>query len=321
MLFPAGAERAWTRSVLAILATSSIFGACVLCQEPSSVNIVPRVRPSAMRSLARRPASIRFNVQMVLIPTTVTDLGDRPIMGLQKEDFHLFDDSVEQRIESFTVDQTPVSLGIVFDASGSMKNKIDQSFKAVDQFLKTSISGDEFFVVQFSDTPQLRVGFTPDADEVMRDLSMVRPQGWTAMLDAMYLAVNRMKSAKNPHKALLVLSDGSDNNSRYSSGEIINLLRESDIRVFAIGLFDRARFLKKAAEETGGSMIVVHNLNELPDAVEKLSLQLRSQYLLGYYPKREVNDGKFHKVKVQLGQIAEKLKLRMAWRHGYYAPY
>jgi VWFA-related protein len=294
-------------------------GFMAFCQDPPPANIVPRLKSSSGRIPINDP-SIRLDVKLVLVPANVMDRGDRPILSLQKDDFHLFEDAVEQNIQSFSIDQAPVSVGIVFDASGSMKNKIDQSFAAVDQFLKTSIAGDEFSLVQFSDVPILRTAFTPDTDEITRSLSMVRPQGWTALVDAVYMAVHHMRSAKNSRKALLVLSDGGDNNSRYSDGEIINLLREADVRVYAIGLFDNPRFLRKAAEDTGGHMIVVHNLNDLPNAVDKLSIQLRSQYLLGYYPNHTKNDGKYHRVKVQVIPRFIHERLFTSWRHGYYAP-
>jgi VWFA-related protein len=295
----------------------TLLGAPTFGQDAPQVNIVPRFRPSP----ERRTPSIRSDVNMVMIPANVTDRDDRPILHLHKEDFRLFEGSTEQKIESFSIDQAPVSLGIVFDASGSMRNKIDSSFSAVEQFLKTSLPGDEFFLVQFSDVPKLLIPFTPDADEITGNLGLIRPQGWTAMFDAICMAVNEMRFAKNPRKALLILSDGGDNNSRYSDGEVINLLREADVRLFAIGLFDNARFLKKAAADTGGAVVAVHNLNDLPDAVDRLSTQLRSQYLLGYYPAQAQNDGKFHRVKVMLSQAAASLKLHTSWRHGYYAPY
>lgn len=293
------------------------LGAKGLCQDTSQVNIVPRFRQTPEHS----EPSLRLDVRMVMIPANVTDMHDRPKLDLHREDFHVFEDAVEQKIQSFAIDQAPVSLGIVFDASGSMRNKIDKSFSAVEQYLKTSLPGDEFFLVQFSDVPKLRVPFTSEADEIMAGLSLVRPEGWTAMFDAICLAVNQMRFAKNPRKALLILSDGGDNNSRYSGGEVISLLREADVRVYAIGLFDNARYLKKAAEETGGAMAVIHNLNDLPDAIDKLSTQLRSQYLLGYYPSQGRNDGKFHRVKVLVSQAAGSLKLHTSWRHGYYASY
>jgi VWFA-related protein len=247
------------------------------------------------------------------------DRGERPVLDLHKEDFHLFQDTVEQTIEVLSMDQAPISVGIVFDASGSMVNKLDKSFKAVDRFLKSTLPGDEFFLIQFNDAPELRVPFTSDQDEIMRNLSTVRPQGWTAMLDAISLAVHRMKSAKNSRKVLLVLSDGGDNNSRYTDGEVIGLLREADVQVFAIGLLDNPRFLKKAAEATGGSMIEVHNTNDLPAAIDKLTTQLRSQYVIGYYPTQGQNDGKYHRLKLQvLQKVGEGL--RIYWRRGFYSP-
>jgi len=304
-------------SVLHALLVTILGVVSAYCQDAPQVNIVPRFRPSE----DLRVPSMRLNVKMVMIPTNVTDRDDRPILNLHKEDFRLFEDSTEQRIESFSIDQTPVSLGIVFDASGSMRNKIDKSYEAVEQFLRTSLPGDEFFLVQFADVPKVLLPFTGDTDEITGNLGLIRPQGWTAMFDAICLAVNQMRHAKNPRKVLLILSDGGDNNSRYSESEVINLLREGDVQLFAIGLFDNARFLRKAAAETGGAAVAVHNLNDLPDAVDKLSTQVRSQYVLGYYPAQAQNDGKFHRVKVMLNQAVESLKLRTSWRHGYYAPY
>jgi VWFA-related protein len=295
----------------------TVFGACALCQDTPQVNIVPRFRPTP----GRKEPTIRLDVKMVMIPANVTDSDDRPILDLHRENFHVFEDAVEQKIESFSIDQAPVSVGIVFDASGSMRNKIDKSFSAVEQFLKTSMPGDEYFLVQFSDVPKLRTPFTSDTDEIISNLSLIRPMGWTAMFDAIYVAVNQMRLAKNPRKALLILSDGGDNNSRYSGGEVLDLLREADVRIYAVGLFDNAHYLKKAASDTGGAMVTVHNIDDLPDAIDKLSSQLRSQYLLGYYPVKAQNDGKFHKVKVLVSQAAGSLKLHTSWRHGYYAPY
>jgi Ca-activated chloride channel family protein len=293
------------------------LGLSAFCQDAPQVNIAPRFRPSA----EGRVPSIRLDIKMVMIPTNVTDQHDQPILNLHKEDFRLFEDSSEQKIESFSIDEAPLSLGIVFDASGSMRNRIDKSFKAVEQFLKTSLPGDEFFLVQFSDVASVLVPFTRDTDQITSKLGLIQPQGWTAMFDAIYLAVNQMRQAKNPRKALLILSDGGDNNSRYSDREVINLLREADVQLFAIGLFDDAHFLKKAAAETGGAVVAVHNLNDLSEAVDKLSTQVRSRYVLGYYPAQAQNDGKFHKVKVMLSQAAGSLKLRTSWRHGYYASY
>jgi Ca-activated chloride channel homolog len=315
---PRGNRRLVNRSALAslFLAATTLF-----CQDAPRVNIVPGGRPSPVQNLVSRPSSIRLDVKMVLVPASVTDHSDKPIVDLRKEDFHVFEDAVEQKIESFSSEPGPVSLGIVFDSSGSMKNKLEGSLKAIERFLGARMQGDEFFLVRFNDSPELRTGFTSDPAFLMSSLGLVEAQGWTALHDAICLAVHKMKSAKNARKALLILSDGGDNNSRYSEGEVMSLLREADVRVYAVGLFDQARFLRKAADTTGGGLVVIHNMNDLPEAMDKLSDQLRHQYVLGYYPPpQQKNDGKFRKVKVSVSAPSAEKLWRTSWRHGYYSP-
>jgi VWFA-related protein len=264
--------------------------------------------------------NIRLDVKVVLIPVSVTDILDRPIAGLRKEDFHLYEDNVEQKIAYLSNEEAPASLGLIFDASGSMTNKIETSVAAVDQFFKTSLPGDEFLLVRFSDRPHLMTGFTDDIDEISSRLHSIRAGGWTALNDAIYLGVQKMKKAKNPRRALLILSDGGDNNSRYSAPEIRDLVREADVRVYSVGLLlgllQGSRFLEKISEETGGRMIKVRKLDELPAAIEKLSRDLRSQYVLGYYSSNTQNDGRYRKVRV----IVNQPTVHASWRHGYYAP-
>jgi Ca-activated chloride channel family protein len=171
--------------------------------------------------------------------------------------------------------------------------------------------------VRFSDSPQLLSPLTPSADEISRKLTAVHAHGWTAMNDALFLAVKEMHKAANPRRVLLVLSDGVDNNSRYSDGEVVSLMREAGAGVFAIGLFARPHLLEKLAEATGGKLIWVHKLSELPEAVEKLSLEIRNQYVLGYFSDHARNDGRYHKVRVELRDVGQ---VRTSWRRGYVAP-
>ena len=180
---------------------------------------------------------------MIQVPVQVTDLRDRPVLNLRKGSFRLFEDDVEQEISSFSMADAPISTGLVFDASKSMKDRIAESRTAIDQFCNTSVPNDEFFLMKFSDTAELVSPFTRDTNEVLRQLSNVQPHGWTAMIDAIWRSVEEMRRASNPRKVLLVLSDGGDNNSRYSEMELLSLLRESDVRVYAIGLFQRPRYL------------------------------------------------------------------------------
>jgi VWFA-related protein len=277
------------------------------------VSIVPR---APRNSSAPKPHAIRLDVRVVQIPVTVTDTWDRPISGLRQNDFQLFEDNVEQQIVYLSTEEAPASVGLIFDASGSMHNKLETSVAAVEQFFKTSLPGDEFLLVRFSDRPRLLTGFTENAGEISDWLHATRPGGWTALHDAICLGVHKMKAAKNARKALLILSDGGDNNSRYSAPEIRELVREADVRVYAISLLTGSRFLERISEESGGRMIKVHKLTELPEAIEKLSRDLRSQYVLGYCPSNPQNDGRYRKVRVQVNQPT----VHASWRRGYYAP-
>jgi VWFA-related protein len=270
----------------------------------------------------RKPSEtiVRADVKIVLVPVTVTDELNRPINALSKERFRVLEDEVEQRITSFVWEDGPVSIGLLFDSSGSMKNRIEASVSALKHVFQTTIPGDEFFLVQFSDDVQLLSGFTPEPNAIHRRLGYVQPSGWTALLDAVALGVNQMKSARNARKVLLVLSDGNDNNSRFTEAEIRNRVMESDVRIFAIALSYRPRLLQRLAEETGGSVLVAHDINDLPDLVQRLSAEIRSQYLIGYSPQNDASDGKYRRIKVELLRPVGTPSFRASWRRGYYAP-
>ena len=284
---------------------------------PSQPNV--SITPRARRPAGDRAPNIRSDVNMVLIPVTVTDSRDRPVNDLPSDAFRLLEDDVEQKIVSFWREESPVSVGFIFDASSSMKNRIDKSVAAIRQFLETKIPGDEFFLVRFSDRPSMETSFTPDSEEILRSLSFVQPEGWTSLFDAIYLGAQKMKSAKNPRRALFILSDGSDNNSRYSESEVRRLVVESDVRIFAIGLFQRPRFLETIAAATGGRAYWVHKLRDLPATIEKLSAEIRTNYMIGYSSNRLERDGKFRKVRVELLRSILG-PFRISWRHGYYSP-
>ncbi len=295
-----------------VLLLAAALAAALSGERP--VTITPRPRPSADRPAA----NIRLDVTRVLIPVTVTDGADRPYTALRRENFRLFEDGVEQNICSFSFEDGPVSAGLLFDASGSMRSRIDKSREAVEEFFKASVPGDEFFLIRFNDSPRLEMSFTGKPEEISRALSFVQPHGWTALYDAMRLAMHEMKGARNPRRALLVLTDGADNHSRYSEHEIRDLVLESDVRVYAVGLFERPKFLEKLAAETGGSVVWTRKLKDLPEAVARLNRELRSQYVLAYSPTNAQRDGRYRKVRVDL--VAASPQLRAAWRRGYYGP-
>jgi VWFA-related protein len=268
-------------------------------------------------------ASIRVDSKLVLIPVTVTDAFGAPFRGLTQDQFRLFEDGVEQQVKYFDTDDAPVSLGIVFDASRSMEGKLDHSRAAVSRFFQTMITGDEFFLVEFNDRPRLLCGFTRDPHVIEKSLQGVTPRNWTALLDAVYMAVHQMKRGSNARKALLILSDGGDNNSRYTESEIRSRVRESDVCIYSIGLGaglirHHVRLLKKLAEETGGEYCHADKMSDLPEAISKISRAIRNQYLLGYSSSNASNDGMYRKIQVTLEPGSEPL--RASWRTGYYAP-
>jgi Ca-activated chloride channel homolog len=289
--------------------------------EDPKVTIVPRTRPPA-----KPPANLRIDVNEVLIPVTVTDPFGRPVRGLAPESFRIFEDGVEQPVPHLANEDSPLSVAIVFDASASMTWKLDKSREAIRQLLKSSVPGDEYSLIQFNDSPKLLSGFTSDINEIESAMQAIQPMGWTSLLDAIYLAINQMKKAHNSRHALVVLSDGGDNNSRYSPREIRSILRETDTALYAIGMTgpmvtpDGMHLLRDLAEETGGRMYPIKNISQLPDAMEKVSAALRDQYTLAYSSTNPARDGRYRKVQVKLFPPSGGPRMRASWRTGYYAP-
>jgi VWFA-related protein len=288
-------------------------------QSQPKVNLEPRATRAALAPVRTNP-SLRLDVTMILVPVTVTDSLDRPVDGLPANQFRIFEDGIEQRIKSVVREEGPVSVGFIFDASSSMKGRMEKSIEAVKTFLNTMTPGDEFFLIRFNDEPQQLTGFTPNPDDILGALSFVKPEGWTALNDAICLGMQRMHSAKNARRALFVLTDGGDNNSRYSEPEVRALAKESNVRVYSIGLITKPRFLEKVAADTGGRAYSAPRLDDLPKAVERLSTEFRNTYVVGYSPKNEQHDGKYRRVRVEILDTLTRLPLHAFWRLGYYAP-
>jgi Ca-activated chloride channel homolog len=280
-------------------------------------------------------ATPHFNVDttLVLIPVSVTDPANRFVLGLQKKDFHLFEDGVEQTVTHFSGEDAPLSIGMVFDNSGSMGIKAEMSRQAVSQFLKTMNPQDEGFLVEFSDKAEVLSSFTTDPDEIEIKLKALQPGGLTAMLDGVNLALQEMKKAKNPRKAVLIISDGGDNNSHYTSAQIQSLVREADVQIYAMGVFEPSifsgltpeeisgpRLLAEISQQTGGRAFAASVSSDLPSVAARIGIELRNQYVLAYSPKNEARDGKYRKVEVKLTQPRGLPPLKAHWRLGYYAP-
>jgi Ca-activated chloride channel family protein len=276
---------------------------------------------------------LQVDVNMVLVNVTVTDPFDRIVTGLDQENFQVYDEKVEQKIEAFSTEDAPISVGLIFDCSGSMGDKIQKSKEAALQFFKTSNPEDEFMLISFADRPDMISGFTAKYENLQDRLITVRSGGRTALLDAIYLGVSEMKKATTNRRALLVISDGGDNHSRYTESDIKRAVKESDVQIYAVGIFEpvasRARtseeaggpsLLAELAEVSGGRLFSVENTNELPDIAEKISIELRNQYVLGYKPSNLIRDGRWRRVRVKLNPPKGLPPLQVYARTGYYAP-
>jgi Ca-activated chloride channel homolog len=294
----------------------------------AQVSIDPRKKP-APPAEPRPNATLRVDTNLVLIPVSVNDALNRPITGLEKENFRLFDDRVEQTITQFAMEDEPVAVGLVFDTSGSMGNKLSRSRLAAREFFRTGNEGeDEYFLVEFDDRPRLTAPLTRDTGHIEDELMFSKSHGSTALLDALLLAVHEMRKSKKHKKALLVISDGGDNHSRYSTAEVQRVIRESDVLIYAVGVFGGGStteeyggpgLLSKIAEGTGGRLYEAVAF-DLPDIAKKIGIDLRNRYMLGYHPTNTQADGKYHQVAVRLVPPRGLPKLVAHWRTGYYAP-
>jgi len=294
------------------------------------VGAEPAAITGAASAKARPGALIRMNVDLVLVPVTVTDPMNRLVTGLEKEDFQIYENNGEQKITSFASEDAPVSIGIIFDLSGSMTSKLVRARDSILQFIKTANPEDEFFVIGFNDRPELIEDFTNSVEDIEARLATVHSGHRTALLDAIYYGVEKMREAKHQRKALLVVSDGGDNRSRYTEGEVRAQVKESDVEIYSIGIFDPyaatpeertgPALLNELSEETGGRLYRVDDLSEMGDIAEKISTELRNQYVIGYTPKVLSRDGKWRKVKVKLNPPPGLPQLTVHARTGYYAP-
>src|SRR5271154_5301331 len=285
---------------------------------------------AAKLATSRRDARIRVDVNLVLVPATVTDPMNRLVTGLEKENFEVYDNNVGQVIKSFSTEDAPVTIGIIFDLSGSMTSKFQRARKALSEFMRTSNPQDEFFVVGFNDRPAVIVDYTSDIDDVEARMVMLKPENRTALIDAIYLGVDKLKQAKYDRKALLIISDGGDNRSRYTEGELRKVVRESDVQIYSIGIFDQYAptteeqlgpiLLNDICDMTGGRMFRVLDVNDLGDIASRISAELRNEYVIGYRPSEVKQDGNWRKLKIRLVPPPGLPALTVHNRQGYYAP-
>jgi Ca-activated chloride channel family protein len=328
-------KRVWgyIRCVGATMAAATLFSVPLIAQTTSEGNS-PQVPASSTDSQQGSVTTFRAHADLVLIPVTVTDQLNRFVLGLQKEDFHLFEDGVEQNVAHFSGEDAPLSIGVLFDKSGSMTYKLGSSRDAATQLLNTLNQDDEAFLVEFADLASVAVGFTGHTEEIRSTLKTAQAGGQTALFDAINTGLVEMKKAKNSRKAIVIVSDGGDNRSHYTASQIESLVREADVQIYAMGVFEPVfsvgmtpeeisgpRLLSEISTQTGGRAFAAAVPGDMPSVATRIAVELRNQYVLGYYPKNKARDGKYRNVEVKVSQppgLGSSLKAH--WRLGYYAP-
>lgn len=290
------------------------------------------VAPLCLRPARAQSATFRADSNLVVIPVSVTDKLNRFVLGLGKGDFHLFDDGVEQKVVHFSGEDVPLSIGLAFDISGSMDYKMSAARDATKLFLKALNASDEAFLVEFNEKVAPSVPFTGKVQQIQSALETIQPGGLTALLDAVKFSLSEMDKAKNARKAIVVISDGGDNHSTYTAKQIEEVVRQAGVEVYAMGVFDPLasialtpeeitgpRLLSEIAMQTGGRAFAASASSDLPSVAARIAIELRNQYVLGYYPTNQAADGKYHTVEVKVTQPGAMSDIKLHWRQGYYA--
>ena len=297
-------------------------------------SLIPNdVKHDTPGTVIKQGQTVHLDVELAIVSVTVTDPYNRFVTGLEPDNFRIFEDKIEQEVVNFSSEDVPISIGVILDLSGSMADKLDNAKQAAIQFLRTANPQDEFFLIGFNEHAELLSPFTSNVEELQGHLLSASAKGRTALLDAIYLGLHEMRAAQNGKRALLIISDGGDNSSRYNEKDIKRLVRESDTQLYSIGIFDSIEFRGRTPEElngptlleemtelTGGRSFAVENLNALPDIAAKIGVELRSQYILGYRPSNKAHDARWRKIKVKLRPPKGLPPLTAYAKTGYYAP-
>ena len=276
--------------------------------------------------------SLTVNSDLVEIPVTVTNKADQVVEHLDKEVFSVYENGVPQTIAHFETGEAPISACVIFDASGSMRDKLHRSIEAVQQLLNAAISDDEYCLVRFSNQAELAVRMSNGPTGVAAAMNRVYAEGFTALLDAIYAGMQEVNRGHNRRKAIILISDGGDNRSLHTRQEIKQLVRETDAQIYSIGIITPESLLVQPEEiagpslmenishQSGGRLFRIHKSHDLPSAISKITVALRHQYILGYYSADTRHDGKYRRVTVKLNVPKTTSGLRAYWRTGYFAP-
>ncbi len=273
---------------------------------------------------------IKLDTDLVSLTVTVTDPYNRLVTGLEQKNFEVFEDKVKQKIEHFKDDDVPVSVGIAFDISGSMKGKLDRARDALKAFVDTSHSDDDFFLIAFNQRTNLVSEFS-DGATLLNKLTLIDAKGQTALYDASYLGIEKVKQGRHDKRAILLISDGQDNSSRYTYTELRKLLKEAGVQIYCIGIVEMGGgagssldmqgqgILEEIAQSTGGKAFFPRSAAELEDATTRIALELRHQYSLSYMPTNEKRDSQWHKIKIKVTPPRGLPPLNVRHKDGYYA--
>ncbi len=268
----------------------------------------------------------KVDVETVFVKVSVTDPLNRYVTGLENEHFKVYEDNIEQTISHFNQEAAPISAGIIFDVSASMKdnNNIRKAKNAIARFLQSGNPADEYFLITFNNKTNLAQSFTDQSSSLENEAAFQKAGGTTALYDAVYMGLDQIKRGTHEKKALIVISDGEDNSSRYTSAEIREFAKEMDVQVYAIGqigpLGTGSSELQRIVNITGGRAFFPNNFNELDYYIDLIHAELRSQYVLGYMPTNKAHDGKWRRIRIKLDAPQGLPKLILHAREGYYAP-
>jgi Ca-activated chloride channel family protein len=260
--------------------------------------------------------TVKVDIDLVLVNVSVANSDNEVVTNLQQENFQIFEDRIEQEIRYFATETTPISLGIIFDSSHSMEGKIDFARNAVVSFLENGTPDDEYFLVEFNSRARVAEDFTSDILKLRNRLILVPPDGKTAMYDALYIGLNKVKKGRNTKKALLLITDGEDNHSRYSRGDIHAYLRESDVQIYSI---DMGRALISELSKITGGHSFRASPKEIAEICEKIAAELKNQYVIGYTPTNTASDGQWRKLRVRVNPTAGAERFHVRAKEGYYA--
>jgi Ca-activated chloride channel family protein len=286
--------------------------------------------PIQAQQSSSRNQSLKIDVELALVTATVTDPSGRIVSGLRPENFQVWEDKVEQKIEYFSEEDVPLSLGLIFDTSGSMSEKLSKARDAAVTFLKTGSPEDEYFLVEFSDSPKVTEDLTTDISRLQNHLIFVQAKGMTSLFDAVYMGLEKLRGGTNTKKALLVITDGEDNHSRYNFSDVKEFARERDVQIFAIGIVDPVSstlvegsngraIVEDLVGITGGRAFFPESVYELEDICAKIAIELKNQYVIGYHPSNTEKNGKWRKIHVTVSPPKGLPSLSVRSKTGYYA--